>query len=188
MTDEKKTPALDALNEAQRTFVCEYVKDGNGRRAATAAGYAPDNAMVQASNLLRKDKVREALKELHDEAGYTLEWLSAELQGIIKHVDMSDFQQVIEGSMTLPELRDTGVDTRNVVTYEAEVIAAIGLKPSYRKVKIRLHDRGAAFDRLAKLAGLLVDRQERTTTGDGVNTITVPEGDYREFLAWKADN
>lgn len=57
-------PKREGLTHRQRFFVLEYLVDGNGTRAAKAAGYAQDDATaaVQASRLLRIAKVRTELE------------------------------------------------------------------------------------------------------------------------------
>lgn len=53
---------LNSLSQKQHRFVAEYLVDGNGTRAAIAAGYRPVGARVQASRMLRLPNVREALE------------------------------------------------------------------------------------------------------------------------------
>lgn len=48
----------------QELFVQEYLVDLNGTEAAKRAGYAPTGAAVQASRLLKKDKIRARIDEL----------------------------------------------------------------------------------------------------------------------------
>jgi phage terminase small subunit len=45
------------LNARQERFVVEYLKDGNGTKAAIRAGYATSSAAVQAHRLLGNEKV-----------------------------------------------------------------------------------------------------------------------------------
>ncbi len=47
-------------------FVAEYLVDGNGRRAALAAGYASASAAVTAHRLLRREDVRAAIAARHE--------------------------------------------------------------------------------------------------------------------------
>lgn len=49
------------LNAKQIIFVQEYLKSGNGTRAAIAAGYSENSAESQASRMLRNAKVRQYL-------------------------------------------------------------------------------------------------------------------------------
>lgn len=75
------------LNERQRRFAAEYVKNGgNGTKAAEAAGYSARSAHVQATRLLQNDKVqalrRAYTRELYNALGLTPEKIGLELWGI----------------------------------------------------------------------------------------------------------
>ena len=53
-------------NKKHERFCTEYVKDMNGKQAAIRAGYAERSAEMQASRLLRNDKVKQRVAELRD--------------------------------------------------------------------------------------------------------------------------
>ena len=57
---------LFGLPPQQYLFCVEYSIDHNGRQAALRANYAESGATVQASRLLKKDKVQKALSHLRD--------------------------------------------------------------------------------------------------------------------------
>lgn len=48
----------ERLTDKQRRFCSEYIIDYNGKRAATAAGYAAGSAQVQASKLLKNPLIK----------------------------------------------------------------------------------------------------------------------------------
>lgn len=56
-----------ALTPRQLIFVQEYIKSRNGTQAAIKAGYSPKSAEVQASRLLKKDKIRKHLEKVQDQ-------------------------------------------------------------------------------------------------------------------------
>lgn len=59
---ERRFPTLTPMQEA---FATNYVLNGgNGTRAAKAAGYAKGSAHVEASKMLRKAPILEAIREL----------------------------------------------------------------------------------------------------------------------------
>jgi phage terminase small subunit len=74
------------LNEKQRRFCEEYVKDNNGAKAAVRAGYSQKTARVQASQLLTILNIKayieelkaELLEECHIEAHVVLNLLKRE--------------------------------------------------------------------------------------------------------------
>lgn len=55
------------LNAKQQAFSSEYAVDNNGKQAAIRAGYSPHTAEVQASQLLSKLKVQDAVAIARDE-------------------------------------------------------------------------------------------------------------------------
>ncbi len=54
------------LNPRQERFVLEYLKDGNGTRAAIRAGYAASSAAVHAHRLLKNEKVLDKIRAHQD--------------------------------------------------------------------------------------------------------------------------
>lgn len=58
-------PASRPLSERERQFVERFMGDahGNGTRACELAGYSKTTAAAQASRLLRKRKIQEAIEE-----------------------------------------------------------------------------------------------------------------------------
>jgi len=60
------------ITPRQWRFVQEYLVDSNGTQSAIRAGYAPGSAHVQASRLLRNDKVAAEIARLQRGASYEL--------------------------------------------------------------------------------------------------------------------
>lgn len=56
---------MDDLNPRQQKFVLEYLKCGEGRKAAIAAGYSASNAEFQASRLLALPKIKAHVTKKH---------------------------------------------------------------------------------------------------------------------------
>lgn len=80
----KKEPEL---NERQKRFVAEYIKNGgNGTEAAISAGYSPKSAAVQASRMLSDDKVlaykRALARQVYYNLGLTDEQIALDLREI----------------------------------------------------------------------------------------------------------
>jgi phage terminase small subunit len=67
-----------ALNVREQRFAVEYALDGNGSRAATAAGYSPKTAYSQANRLLKKAEVQAAVldaqRRINDRVELSAEW------------------------------------------------------------------------------------------------------------------
>jgi len=67
------------LTNKQDLFARAYAADPNGTKAAIKAGYAKNTARVQASRLLTKENIRDAIKEyekpLHEKLNLTAEFI-----------------------------------------------------------------------------------------------------------------
>lgn len=74
------------IKEQHKLFALEFIKDGNGKQAAIRAGYAERSAEVQASRLLRNDKVKAYIDKLHvkvqDRALITIDEIVTDLKEI----------------------------------------------------------------------------------------------------------
>jgi len=74
------------LNPRQERFVLEYLKDGNGTRAAIRAGYATSSAAVHAHRLLKNervlDKVRACQNRFQQRTEVTVEKTLRELAAV----------------------------------------------------------------------------------------------------------
>ena len=84
---EDKGELERALNERQKRFVLEYVRNGgNGTEAAMKAGYSARSAHVQASRMLKDDKIqayrRACVRELYKQLGLTPEAIGMEIWGV----------------------------------------------------------------------------------------------------------
>lgn len=59
------------LSAKQKRFCAEYIVDYNGTKAAIRAGYSEESAAVQASRLLKNDKVLARVRELQEKYNET---------------------------------------------------------------------------------------------------------------------
>ena len=64
----KPTPVNQTrpLNEREKIFCREYVKQGNGAQSAIKAGYSKKNARVQASQLLTRANIQKEIARLSE--------------------------------------------------------------------------------------------------------------------------
>jgi phage terminase small subunit len=153
------------LTPKEQIFVREYLLDGNGTRAAIAAGYSSKTAAVTASKLLRKAKVAETLANLNQKRCETLE-ISAErvLQGIaqLAFYDNRKFFNEDGSLKRVIELSDdiapalSGIEVEKLFKHfgkgQAEEIGTI--------TKIKLADRGLNLERLGRHLKLFTERIE----------------------------
>jgi phage terminase small subunit len=160
------------LSPKEAVFVREYLKDGNGTRAAIAAGYAAKSAAVSSSKLLKKAKVREELGALQGKLCDELE-ISAKrvLQGIAQ-LAFFDARKFYAEDGSLKRVQDLdeatcaalqGVDVQKLFKHygkgSAEEIGTL--------TKIRFTDRGLNLERLGRYLKLFTDKLE-VNNGDAI--------------------
>jgi phage terminase small subunit len=62
MPKHSKAATAEGLTPKEARFVAEYLIDGNGTRAAAAAGYSEGNAAKQAYQLMKRQRVMKAIE------------------------------------------------------------------------------------------------------------------------------
>ena len=77
---------MNTLNDKQKAFCREYVKDFNGKAAAIRAGYRERSAEVQASRMLSNVKAQQYIDQLKQDltkdTKVTVEWIAEQLTDI----------------------------------------------------------------------------------------------------------
>jgi len=160
------------LTKRQAAFVAAYVADPSesGKGAAIRAGYSPASAEVQASRLLRSDKVRAAVREAK-------EALSSELN-ISRRAVLEEIASIAFGRITdTVEWGDFGVRLRpsaQLTDRQAAAIAEISEAPPDRqqrlpgleddpqtrlvgRLRVKMHDKLGALAQLARHFNLYSD-------------------------------
>lgn len=139
----------DGLTGKQRAFVEHWLANGfNGRRAAVAAGYAPGSADVEASRQLANAKVAAAIELALGEVGVARQWVLMEIAAIARGVAID----VVEWNATGVKVKPSSELTRD----EAALVESIEQEATEfgPRVKVKLRDKLAALNSLAKALGL----------------------------------
>lgn len=103
----------EELTEKERLFCLYYVKYFNGTQAALKAGYSKDGAHVQASRLLRRERVSSYIKELK---GELIENVFVEAMDVLKEyikiafADITNYVTFGQREVELEPLEKTSVD------------------------------------------------------------------------------
>lgn len=87
-----------ALNEKQRRFVAEYLKDLNATQAAIRAGYAAGSAHTTASRMLKNDKVAEAIADAMEKRGKRVEITQDAVLRELAKIAFADLRNVMTPS------------------------------------------------------------------------------------------
>ena len=151
------------MTPKEKRFVQEYLIDPNATQAAIKAGYSKATAKQQGSRLLTQPDVQEAVAEgqsdLATRCKVTAEMIVAELAkvGFANAGDYFDWG---------PE----GITIKNKDTLTPEQQAAVsevyqtttGGEGSGGTIRVKLHDKLAALEKLGKHLGMFVDRIDLT--------------------------
>ncbi|PEW91874.1 terminase [Bacillus thuringiensis] len=179
-TKEKLKEILEdeELTEKERLFCLYYVKYFNGTQAALKAGYSKDGAHVQASRLLRRERVFSYIKELK---GELVENVFVEALDVLKEyikiafADITNYVTFGQREVELEPEERTSVDEEgNEVTefitstrmmnfidlaesdmVDGSIIAEV--KQGRDGVSIKLADKMKALDKLAQYFDLVPD-------------------------------
>lgn len=91
-----KVPRKSAKELRQERFVAEYLVDYNGRRAAVAAGFSPENARSIASQLLKQDDVQAMIQERQSKLCDQLEDMERFVLSRLMGVATADARELVE--------------------------------------------------------------------------------------------
>ena len=153
------------LSLKEQVFCVEYIKDENGTRAATAAGYSARTASVTASKMLKKPKIQQELAKLREKLLGKLEISAAKVLRGLAELAFFDPRKMFnqDGSMKkITELDDetvhalAGMDVEKLFKHfgkgQAEEVGTI--------TKVRLADRGLNLERLGRHFKLFTEKLE----------------------------
>lgn len=160
-----------ALNNKQRAFIAEYLKDFNATQAALRAGYSPKTARAIGSALLTKVDIASAIS---DEIAERAMGPDEVLQRLAEHArgDMGDFIDIesMSFSLDLQKAKELGL-TRLIKKVKDRVVMTSnkdGEETETHTLEIELYDAKSALDTLAKYHGLLIDRTDVTSGGEKI--------------------
>ncbi|MED1302815.1 terminase small subunit [Bacillus pacificus] len=182
---KKKLKAIledEELSEKERLFCLYYVKYFNGTQAALKSGYSKESAHVQASRLLRRERVSSYIKELK---GELVENVFVEAMDVLKEyikiafADITNYvtfgQKEIEVEVgentttdedgneiteTITEARLVNyVDLQDHEMVDGSIITEV--KQGRDGISIKLADKMKALDKLAQYFDLVPDNFKR---------------------------
>jgi phage terminase small subunit len=128
---------MAALNDKQKRFVDEYIKDLNATQAAIRAGYAKKTAHVQGPRLLGNVRIKEQIKIRMDEKEKTL---------------IADQDEILKFLTSV---------VRGEITEEVPLLAGDGFQ-ELRDKDIAAKDRIKAAELLGKRYAMWTDKKDIT--------------------------
>lgn len=150
------------LTPKQALFVAEYLIDGNGTRAAIAAGFAQKSAAVTGARLLKRPVIAELITERQAHRARRLEVTADRVTEELAKLAFYDVRELFDESGRLKEI--TELDDISAAAIAGIDIAEEKRNPdtgvqSWTK-RIKLADRRGALELLGKKLKLWTDRVE----------------------------
>lgn len=179
----------DGLTHKQRIFVKAYIGPaaGNATIAAGIAGYCPNNHSSQkntACQLLRKPNVHAAIAQALASRFGSPEWIRNNLIDIAS----SSFANFIDidndGNTKINFVRAAEAGALGQIKeYSEEVLKVSGVEAVTVKRSIKLHDKRAALETLARIDGKLNKFTIALTGPNGgpIQTETTHKFDYEQY-------
>jgi phage terminase small subunit len=163
-TKTEDTPKWAAeLSLRERRFVEEYIIDLNGRKAAVRAGLGKSikSATEIASRMRKRATVAAAISALMAErSGVTAVSVIDEI-GKIAFAKFSDFARVEGGQLIITDTAQLTEEQQACIAEISETIGEHG-----RTIKIKLHPKLDALEKLMKALGVYKERAEVTHIHD----------------------
>lgn len=144
------------MTPKQERFVEEYLVDMNATQAAKRAGYSAKTAYAVGHENLNKPEIAVAISQAQANRAKRLEVTGdrvIEEFAKIAFANMGDFVGSGPHGLTLE-------DVQNMRPDQTAAIAEVHQPASGGPLRVKLHDKRAALDALAKHLGLFVNRHE----------------------------
>jgi len=147
------------LNPRQERFVLEYLKDGNGTRAAIRAGYAASSAAVHAHRLLKNERVLEKVRACQNRFQQRTEVTVEKTLRELAAVAFFDPGRLFDRKGNLLPLGKMPKDALSVIDFDIESVKG-GRK--VRMVRVKTADKMAALTALGSYLGMFPKPPKRT--------------------------
>lgn len=148
------------LNDKQRLFCEEYIKDKNAVQAAIRAGYSERSIAVQSVNLMRNELIKERISELQDRVSVRNDVTVDKIIRELSRLAFTDISQLFDDEGKLKDIKNLPDDLKRAIS-SIEVIENKQNKDIYVK-KIRLWDKVKAIEMLAKHLDIFRDKEQST--------------------------
>ena len=163
---------LRKVNDRERAFCQEYVKDLNGSRAARAAGYSSKGASVRANALLKKSRVKALVAKLIAKQANKLEISADKVLGELAKMgfsNMLDYMRADEdGEFRLDFSKLTREQAAAIQEYTVDATGGTGdgERKQVMRTRFKLADKARSLELLGKYLKLFVEKVEVTGLGD----------------------
>lgn len=153
------------LNDQQKRFCREYMKDFNGKQAAIRAGYSIKSANEQGSRLLTNINVQKFLETLKSKADDKHEGLADEIVAELKKIGFSDIRKFLDVDNTIKDISQLPAELSTCVESIKKIETEFGddkTGGTKTSIQFKLHSKLDALEKLAKYVGLYeADNKQR---------------------------
>lgn len=141
----------------QQRFVDEYLIDLNGKAAATRAGYSPKSAVITASQLLAKPRIREQIDKVMAERSERTQITADQVVRELARVAFGNTKQIVSWGADGIILRESSELT------EDEAAAVASVEETKTGLKVKQHDKVRALEALGRHLGIFEkDNKQKT--------------------------
>lgn len=141
----------------QQRFVDEYLIDLNGKAAATRAGYSPKSAVITASQLLAKPRIREQIDKVMAERSERTQITADQVVRELARVAFGNTKQIVSWGADGIILRESSELS------EDEAAAVASVEETKTGLKVKQHDKVRALEALGRHLGIFEkDNKQKT--------------------------
>ena len=158
-------PKVRKLSEKQKAFVREYLIDLNATQAAVRAGYSTRTAKGQGSRLLTKVHVQKAVAKGAQKSTERAQLSTDDVLREFMRLGFADMADFISWTSDGSSLKSSEELTRDQTRAISEIIVdswKTAEDVTQSRIKLKLHDKRAALEALAKHLGLFINKHELT--------------------------
>lgn len=152
------------MRDKQKRFCQEYLIDSDATKAAVRAGYAKRSAASIGCDLLKHPEVKAYLTTLQEELKERSMVKAEDVLAELWKVGKARFDNLVQwdkaGNMTIVSSEEASDDVKAGLMSMKRVDTETG---GY--VEIKMHDKVAALDKLARALGMYQDKVDVTSNG-----------------------
>ena len=161
------------LTTQQLAFCREYVSGKTPREAALAAGYEERGSSDAAKQLLDNPKILRKIRDMMSAADKLAMFSAERVAEEYAKIAFGDIRDLYDEEGNLKPLHELDEATAAMIGgLDVDEMKAMGVTIGHTK-KIKLNDKLAALNALARMKGLFIDKQEVTGKEGEPLTITV---------------
>jgi phage terminase small subunit len=166
------------MTPKQERFVEEYLIDLNATQAAIRAGYSETGAAVQGHENLRNPNVADAISAAMAERSERTKVTADKVVAELGKIAFTDIRKAVRWGKSPIDTKSENADPNGLGMFPVELVpseevddetaAAISeVSLTQAGVKIKMHDKQGALDKLGKHLGMFTDKIEHTGKNGG---------------------